>query len=106
MHEQFSQFLSTIEKSKTFAITTRSGVSTRDLLFPTPSKPTPVNHTEGATEKEGPEGAEPSIIHNKEPTPRPSVFYQPSKSSSLSFPSKVKKQKKDDEAKRLLSIFK
>ncbi|GKB19791.1 reverse transcriptase domain-containing protein [Tanacetum coccineum] len=47
MHEQFSQILSTIGKSETpkpeaptFSITTRSGVSTRDPLFPTPSKPT------------------------------------------------------------------
>ncbi|GJZ62590.1 hypothetical protein Tco_0618727 [Tanacetum coccineum] len=35
-----------------------------------------------------------------------SVFYQPFKSSNLPFPSRVKKQKKDDEDERLLSIFK
>ncbi|GJR50182.1 hypothetical protein Tco_1400703 [Tanacetum coccineum] len=108
MHEQFSQILSVIGKSKTpkpkaptFAITTRSGVNTRDPPFPTPA-----NHTEGATEKEGSEGVEPSIIHNKEPAHQPSIFYQPFKSSNMSFPSIVKKPKKDDEDERLLSIFK
>ncbi|GKC09304.1 hypothetical protein Tco_1000914 [Tanacetum coccineum] len=112
MHEQFPQILSAIggietpkPRAPTFDITTRSGVSTRDPSFPTPSEPTPAN-TEGAVEKEGPEGAEPSITHNKEPAPRPSIFYQPSKSSNLPFPSRVKKQKKDDEDEWLLSIFK
>nr|GEW14005.1 hypothetical protein [Tanacetum cinerariifolium] len=38
-------------KASNFAITTRSGVSTRDPSFPTPSQSIPVNHTEGATEK-------------------------------------------------------
>ncbi|GKD78387.1 hypothetical protein Tco_1341008 [Tanacetum coccineum] len=70
-----------------------------------PSKPTPAN-TEEAVEKEGPEGAEPSITHNEEPAPWPSIFYQPSKSSNLPFPSRVKKRKKDDQDERLLSIFK
>nr|GEZ63574.1 hypothetical protein [Tanacetum cinerariifolium] len=76
MHEQFFQILSAIRKSETpkpeaptFAITTRSRVSTRDPLFMTPSKPTPANHTEGETKKEGHEGAKPSIIHNEEPSP-------------------------------------
>nr|GEU49105.1 hypothetical protein [Tanacetum cinerariifolium] len=62
MHEQFSQILSMTRKSRThkpeaptFAITNRSGVSTRDPPFPTPSKSTHANHTKGATEKEGPE---------------------------------------------------
>nr|GEV64081.1 hypothetical protein [Tanacetum cinerariifolium] len=58
------------------------------------------------TKKEGPEGAEPGIIHNEEPVPRPSIFYQPSKSSNLSFPSSVKKQKNNNKDKRLLLIFK
>nr|GFA22208.1 hypothetical protein [Tanacetum cinerariifolium] len=59
-----------------------------------------------APEKEGPKGAEPSITHTKEPFPQPSILYQLSKSSNLPFPSRVKKQKKDDEDERLLSIFK
>ncbi|GJV57783.1 hypothetical protein Tco_1458788 [Tanacetum coccineum] len=80
MHEQFSQILSTIRESKTpkpeaptFSITTRSGVSTRDPPFWTPSKLTHAN-TEGAAAKEGPEGAEPRITHNEEPSPRLSIF--------------------------------
>ncbi|GJT78573.1 hypothetical protein Tco_1045298 [Tanacetum coccineum] len=62
------------------------------------------NFTEGETEKEGHVGAELSII--QEPAPQPSILYQPSKSSNLPFPSRLKKQKKDDEDERLLSIFK
>ncbi|GJS07361.1 hypothetical protein Tco_0364157 [Tanacetum coccineum] len=59
-HEQFSQILSTIRKSKTpkpeattFAITTRSGVSTKDPPFPSPSQLTSSNHTEGQLKKKG-----------------------------------------------------
>ncbi|GJX81513.1 hypothetical protein Tco_0330994 [Tanacetum coccineum] len=110
LHEQFSQILSTIRKNKTlepealtFAIT-RSGISTQDLPFPTLPKSTSANHTEGVTKKEGPEDTEPSII--QEPAPRPSIFYQSSKSSNLPFPSRLKKQKKDDEDEKLLLIFK
>ncbi|GKE03666.1 hypothetical protein Tco_1395684 [Tanacetum coccineum] len=69
LHEQFSQILSTIRKSETskpeaptFAITTRSGVSTQDPPFPAPSQSTSTNHTKGETEKERPEGAEPTTI--------------------------------------------
>ncbi|GKE79483.1 hypothetical protein Tco_1545603, partial [Tanacetum coccineum] len=69
LHEQFSQILSTTRKSKTpeleaptFSITTRSGVNTQDPSFPAPSQSTSANHTEGATEKEGTEDAEPSIM--------------------------------------------
>ncbi|GJW84148.1 hypothetical protein Tco_0157293 [Tanacetum coccineum] len=107
-HEQFSQVLSAIEKSKTpktkaptFAITTRSGVSTRDPPFLTPLEPTPAN-TEGAAKKEGPDGAELSTTHNEDHVLPPSILYQPSKSSNMPFPSRVKKQKKDDEDERPL----
>ncbi|GJZ05224.1 hypothetical protein Tco_1395717 [Tanacetum coccineum] len=93
MHEQFSKILSVIGESETpkpkaptFTITTRSGVSTRDPPFPTPSELTPAN-TKRAAEKEGPEDAEPSITHNEEPAPWPYIFYQP----------RVKKQKKQSE---------
>ncbi|GJY04180.1 DNA-directed DNA polymerase [Tanacetum coccineum] len=55
-------------------------------------------------EKEGLEGAKPNIT--QEPAPRPSILYPPSKTSNLPFPSRLKKQKKDDEDERLLSIFK
>ncbi|GJT80524.1 hypothetical protein Tco_1054866 [Tanacetum coccineum] len=54
--------------------------------------------------REGLKGTEPSIMH--EPAPRPSILYQPSKTSSLHFPSRLKKQKKVDEDEQLLSIFK
>ncbi|GKC90280.1 reverse transcriptase domain-containing protein [Tanacetum coccineum] len=91
-------------KAPTFAITTKSGVNTQDPPFPAPSQSTSANHTEGETEKEGHEDAEPIIM--KEPVPWPSIFYQPSKSSNLPFLSRLKKQKKDDEDERLLSIFK
>ncbi|GJY52156.1 reverse transcriptase domain-containing protein, partial [Tanacetum coccineum] len=70
LHEQFSQILSTIRKSETpepeaptFAIITRSGVSTQDPPFPALPRPTSNNLTEGEIEKEGPEGAEPTMIH-------------------------------------------
>ncbi|GJS14538.1 hypothetical protein Tco_0409010 [Tanacetum coccineum] len=48
------------------------------------------------TERKGPEGAESSTMQNEE-APRSSIFYQPFKSSNMSFPSRVKKQKKDDD---------
>ncbi|GJT60526.1 DNA-directed DNA polymerase [Tanacetum coccineum] len=111
LHEKFSQILSTIEKVKTpdpeaptFAITTRSRVSTQDPPFPAPLRSTSENLTKGESEKEGLDNAEPSAI--QEPTLQPSIFYQPSKSSNLPFLSRLKKQKKDDEDERLLSIFK
>nr|GEY50094.1 hypothetical protein [Tanacetum cinerariifolium] len=72
--------------------------------YPTPPKPTTADYTEGMVRKEGPEGKEPNIIQTKE-TPRPPTFYHPSKSSSVPFPSRLKKQKKDDDDERLLSIF-
>ncbi|GJR64647.1 hypothetical protein Tco_0010712 [Tanacetum coccineum] len=96
LHEQFSQILSKIRESETpkfeaptFAITTRSGVSTQDPPFSASPRPTSDNLTEGEIKKERPEGEEPSII--QEPVPWPSIFYQPSKSSNLPFPSRLKK---------------
>nr|GEV33342.1 hypothetical protein [Tanacetum cinerariifolium] len=80
MHEQFSQILTAIGKSKTptpkpdastFAITTRPGTSTRDPSYPTPPRPTTVKHTKGTVKKRVPKG----------------------------------KEKKDDDDERLLSIF-
>ncbi|GKD70639.1 hypothetical protein Tco_1324729 [Tanacetum coccineum] len=111
LREQYSQILSAINKSETpkpeaptFAITTRSGISTQDPPFPALPRPATDNFTGRETEKEGPEGAEPSTT--QEPAPRPSILYQPSKTSNPPFPSRLKKQKKDDEDERLLSIFK
>ncbi|GKA50552.1 reverse transcriptase domain-containing protein [Tanacetum coccineum] len=79
-------------------------LSSQDPPFPTPSQTTPANQAEGAIEK-GHAGAESSIIQDKE-APRSSVFHQPSRSSNLFFLSRVRKQKRDDEDERLLSIFK
>ncbi|GJU94775.1 DNA-directed DNA polymerase [Tanacetum coccineum] len=79
-------------------------ISTQDPPFPAPPRPATDSFTEGETKKEGPEGTEPNII--QEPAPRPSILYQPSKSSNLPFSSRLKKQKKDDEDERLLLIFK
>ncbi|GJS52515.1 hypothetical protein Tco_0625877 [Tanacetum coccineum] len=111
MREQYSQILSAINKSQTpkpeastFAITTRSEIITQDPPFLAPPRPATDNFTEGEIEKEGPEGAKPSIT--QEPTPRPSILYYPSKTSNLPFLSRLKKQKKDDEDERVLSIFK
>ncbi|GKG46078.1 hypothetical protein Tco_0498524 [Tanacetum coccineum] len=79
-------------EAPTFAVTTRLGVSTQDPPFPALPEPTSTNHTEGATEKEGHEDAEPNIIQELDPWP--SIFYQPSKTSNLPFPSRLKKQKR------------
>nr|GEX35000.1 hypothetical protein [Tanacetum cinerariifolium] len=80
-------------------------VSTRDPPFPAPSQSTHANHTKEATKKEGHEGAESRIIQDEE-APQSFVFYQPSKSSNLPFPSYVKKKKRDVKDERLFSIFK
>ncbi|GJY43681.1 hypothetical protein Tco_0431894 [Tanacetum coccineum] len=45
-------------EAPTFAITTRSGISTRDPPFPTLLQSTPTNYAERTTKREGPEGAE------------------------------------------------
>ncbi|GKF89902.1 hypothetical protein Tco_0263865, partial [Tanacetum coccineum] len=52
LHKQYSQILSTINKSETpepeaptFAITTRLGISTRDPPFPAPPRPMTDNFT-------------------------------------------------------------
>ncbi|GJY17056.1 hypothetical protein Tco_0388547 [Tanacetum coccineum] len=79
-------------------------ISTQDPPFLAPPRPVTDNFTEGETKREGPEGAEPSII--QEPAPQPSILYQTSKSSNLPFSSRLKKQKKDDEDEQLPSIFK
>ncbi|GKD64110.1 hypothetical protein Tco_1306218, partial [Tanacetum coccineum] len=94
IHEQFSQILSEIKNNETtepdtptFAITTRSGTSTRDPPYPTPPEPTTIDHTKRTVGKEGPEGAESSITRDEE-APWSSIFYQPSKLSNLRFPSR------------------
>ncbi|GJT60177.1 hypothetical protein Tco_1003710 [Tanacetum coccineum] len=54
---------------------------------------------EATNEEEGPKSLAPE-------TPFTSHIYQPSKSSSVPFPSRLKKQNKDDEREKFLPIFK
>ncbi|GJU38133.1 reverse transcriptase domain-containing protein [Tanacetum coccineum] len=51
-----------------------------------------------------PKGEETTTTQNKE-TPQSPTLYYPSKTSSVPYPSQLKKQKKDDDDERLLSIF-
>ncbi|GKC95921.1 DNA-directed DNA polymerase [Tanacetum coccineum] len=113
MHEQFSQILATIGKSQTpmpkpdapnFAITTRSGTTTHDPIYPTSPSLTTVDNTKRTIEEEGAEGEEKTTIQGKE-TPQSPTLYHPSKSSSVPFLSRLMKQKNDDDDERLLSIF-
>ncbi|GKB93777.1 hypothetical protein Tco_0979914 [Tanacetum coccineum] len=74
LREQYSQILSAINKSETpepeaptFAITTRSGISTQDPPFPALPRPATNNFTEGETKKEGPEGADQALHKNPPP---------------------------------------
>ncbi|GKD68455.1 reverse transcriptase domain-containing protein [Tanacetum coccineum] len=80
------------------------GPAPATLLTSTPPSPTTVNHTEGGIEKGRPEDEEPAIARNEE-APQSPTFYHPFKSSSVPFPSRLKKQKKCDDDERLLSIF-
>ncbi|GJW59375.1 reverse transcriptase domain-containing protein [Tanacetum coccineum] len=113
MHEQFSQIFSTTRKIKTpkseaptFAITTRSGVSTRDPPFrPFQNRHLPTT-LKGKPKRKDSRAQNQALHIMKSLPPGHPFFYQPSKSSNLPFPSRVKKQKKDDEDERLLSIFK
>ncbi|GJT93412.1 hypothetical protein Tco_1082257 [Tanacetum coccineum] len=114
MHNQFSQILATLGKSQTptpepnaptLAITTRSGITTCDPSYPNQPRSAPVVNNETAVEEE--------ITAEKENpnTPNPkthlsSTLYHPSKSSNVPFPSRLKKQKKDDEQEKFLSISK
>ncbi|GJV00837.1 hypothetical protein Tco_1330107 [Tanacetum coccineum] len=113
MHEQFSQILTAIGKSRTptsktdpptFSIMTRSGTSTRDPPYLTPPRTTTVNPIERTLKRGIPEVHDPTVVRNKETSQSP-TFYHPYKSSSVPFPSRLKEQKKDDNDEWLLSIF-
>ncbi|GJR68199.1 hypothetical protein Tco_0014264 [Tanacetum coccineum] len=91
-------------EAPTLAITTRSGIYMQDPPFLTPPDVTTNNSTERGTKREKPEGTENRTAH--EPVPRSPILYQPSNTSNPPFPSRLKKQKKDEEDERLLSIFK
>ncbi|GKB57009.1 hypothetical protein Tco_0913195 [Tanacetum coccineum] len=69
IHEIFSHILTTIEENKilesgalTFAITTRSGASTRDPLFLNSSQTTTTDQNEGTIEGEGSESEVPGTF--------------------------------------------
>ncbi|GKC36852.1 hypothetical protein Tco_1049236 [Tanacetum coccineum] len=110
MHNHFSQILTTLGKSKTLipepttptlAIITRSGITTRDPPNPSQPSSTPIDNT---VERDKPNNEETPATRNHENFQSPTL-YHPSKSSSVPFPSWLKKQKKDEEDERLLSIF-
>ncbi|GKB42100.1 hypothetical protein Tco_0887042 [Tanacetum coccineum] len=99
MHEQFSQILATIgeiqtltpkSNSPTFAITTRSGTTTRDPPYLTTSNSTTIDITERTIEEKGLEEEGNTTTQSKE-TPQSPTLYHPSKSSSVPFPSRLKK---------------
>ncbi|GJU15829.1 reverse transcriptase domain-containing protein [Tanacetum coccineum] len=89
----------------TLAITTRSGTTAHDPPCLNIPHSTHVDNTEETFERER--------LNNNTETPttrthkdlKSPTFYHPSKLSSVPFPYRLKKQKKDDEDERLLSIF-
>ncbi|GKC68935.1 reverse transcriptase domain-containing protein, partial [Tanacetum coccineum] len=114
MHNHFSQILSTLEKSRaptpepnapTLAITTRSRITICDLLYPNQPSSAPVVNNKTVVEEEVPIEKENPNTLNPE-IPLSATLYHPSKSSSVPFPSRLRKQKKDDEREKFLSIFK
>nr|GEW25964.1 hypothetical protein [Tanacetum cinerariifolium] len=113
MNNQFSQILEMFEKIHTpipkldasdFAITTRSEVATRNPPCLTPSNTTIVDNIDIIIKEQGPKSKETITVQNEE-TLQSSTLYQPSKSSSIPFLSRLKKQIKDDDDERLLYIF-
>ncbi|GKB90290.1 putative reverse transcriptase domain-containing protein [Tanacetum coccineum] len=83
MHEQFSQILSVVGENRTpesnaptFAITTRSGTSTRNPPFLNPLEPKILSHDEGTVRKEVPEGKELDIKKDEEDEQLLSIFKQ------------------------------
>ncbi|GJS88904.1 reverse transcriptase domain-containing protein [Tanacetum coccineum] len=105
MHNQFSQILTTFEvyrtpapkpDAPTFAITTRPGITTYDTPYPTPLNLTNVDNTEREIGNEGPKSEETTTTKSKK-IPHLPTLYPPFKSSSVPFPSWLKKQKKDDD---------
>ncbi|GJS27693.1 hypothetical protein Tco_0488313 [Tanacetum coccineum] len=105
MHNQFSQILATLENIKTLtpepttptlAITTRSRTTTRDPLYPSPPSSSPADNARTTIERENPNDGETPTTWGHEDLQSPTL-YHPSKSSSIPFPSRLKKQKKKDE---------
>ncbi|GKE89474.1 hypothetical protein Tco_1566949, partial [Tanacetum coccineum] len=88
----------------TFSITTKFGTTTNDPPYPTPTSSPTEDNVEQAIGEEGPKGEETIIAQSNETLHSPTL-YHPSKSSSMPFPSRLKKKKKEDDDERLLSIF-
>ncbi|GJU31706.1 hypothetical protein Tco_1175295 [Tanacetum coccineum] len=114
MHEQFSKILATIRKiqtlkpkpdAPTFAIKTRSGSTTHDPPYLTLPSLTTVDNTERTIVEEGSDGEETTTTQSKETHQSPTI-YHPFRLSSVPFPSRLKKQKKDDDDEWLLSSLK
>ncbi|GJS24776.1 putative nucleotidyltransferase, ribonuclease H [Tanacetum coccineum] len=114
MHNQFSQILATLEKSctqtpepkaLTLAITTSSGITTRDPLYLNQPSSAPKVINETAAKEGVPTEKENLNTPNLE-TPLSSTLHHPSKSSNIPFLFQLRKQKKDDEQEKFLSIFK
>ncbi|GKB10900.1 hypothetical protein Tco_0844823, partial [Tanacetum coccineum] len=92
--DHFAQFhFSQLNEDEGWNRIEESRTTTRNPTYLTPSN---VNDTGMTNEEEGPEGDETTIIPNKETSQSP-ILYHPSKSSSVHFPSWLKKHKKDDE---------
>ncbi|GKD85394.1 DNA-directed DNA polymerase [Tanacetum coccineum] len=84
------------------AITTRSGTTTRDSPYPA-SHTSTLPHEQASNDEIG--SKEPPVNPGNETQTSP-TYYQPSKSSDIHFPSRLKKQEKKDEDEKLLNIFK
>ncbi|GKE25802.1 hypothetical protein Tco_1441186, partial [Tanacetum coccineum] len=78
-----------------------SGITTHDPPRPAPST---ANNNDRIIGEGGPESEKTATFQSKE-TPHSPILYHHSKSSSVPFPSWLKKQKKDDGDELLLSIF-
>ncbi|GJY19960.1 reverse transcriptase domain-containing protein [Tanacetum coccineum] len=114
MHNQFSQILATLGKSRTptpepnaptLAIITSLGITTCDPSYPNQPSSVPVVNNKIAAEEEIPTEKENPNTPNPE-TYLSSTLYHPSNSSNVPFPSRLKKHKKDDEREKFLSISK
>nr|GEW41254.1 hypothetical protein [Tanacetum cinerariifolium] len=113
MHNQFSQILTTLGKSRTptlkpnaptLAITTRAGTTTRNTQYLISPSSAPADNARTTIESEKLNEGEAPTTQRPEDLESPAL-YHPSISSSVPFPSRLKKTKKDDEDERLLSIF-
>nr|GEW50991.1 hypothetical protein [Tanacetum cinerariifolium] len=80
-----------------------SRTTTHDPPYHTPPSATTIDNTKRITKEGEPEGKETTTTQGNETSQSPTM-YHPSKSSSVPFPSWLKKQQTDDDDERLLSI--